>query len=88
MTYICISKIDDFHAFKDKINVYVRGRQHVITKEGEDYWVTTIEGKKVKLKGYSIDPIIAILLTEEKLMYWDLCESLEDVNEMYNKVTQ
>jgi len=88
MTYICISKLDDFHAFKDQINVYVRGRKHVISKEGGDYWVTTIEGKKIKLKGYSIDPIIAILLTEEKLMYWDLCESLEDVNEMYNKVTQ
>ena len=79
VTYLCMNKIDGLWVNALYIMFDVKGRRHKIIRDNEDYFIETPEGKRIKLRNFSIDDRIAVMWTYDKLYAWDMCMDLEEL---------
>jgi hypothetical protein len=78
MTYICISKIDSLLIHRDRIRLYSKDKIYEIIREGEEYYLISVDNIKTKVKNFSIDEHLSIIFSDEALPP-DFCEVIEDL---------
>ena len=65
-------------ASKDGVSFIVKGKLYEIKREGNAYYLVTEDGKKFKIKNYSIDcDSVLITVDERPDLDWDFCEGGE-----------
>ncbi len=76
-TYMCINRIDNLWVDAEHILVTIKGRRYEITRRGEEYFIITPEGKEVKVKNFSVDRNVTVVLAYDILYQWDICKAIE-----------
>ena len=79
MAYLCVGLIDQFCVSKNSVKFFVKNKFYQIVKEGEEYFLITLSNQKFRLKNFTINSSMAVLITEEYLLDFDMCEDLEQL---------
>ena len=79
VTYLCINKIDSLWVNALYILINIKGRQYKIIRDNEDYFIETPEGKRIKLRNFSIDDTMVVVWAYDELYAWDMCTNVEEL---------
>jgi len=78
--YICVGKSEfGFCAVKKAIRFIVNRKFYEIIEEGSEHYLITPDNRKVKVKGFTINTDLVVIVTEEQLEGWTICKSMEEL---------
>ncbi len=79
MTYICITKTEEgFCAVKRLIRFFANSKPYEITEENGDHYLLTLNNKKIKIRGFTINTDLVVIVAEEAVEGW-VCKSIEEI---------
>ena len=79
MVYLCAGLIDQLYVSKNSVRFFVKNKFYQIVKEGEEYFLITLNNQKFKLKNFTIGNSMAVLITEEYIPDFDMCENIDEL---------
>jgi len=80
MPYICVGKIDSgFFAAKGLIRFFVNEKPYDITQIDNEYFLITPDSRRVRVKGFTINTDLVVVISEEPLSDWAVCKDLNEL---------
>ena len=82
MAYICVGKVENgFCAGKRYIRFFMGSRFYEIIGDGDDYYLVIQDNQKVKIRGFTINIDLVVVVSEEQLdeKDWIMCKNLEEL---------
>jgi len=82
MAYVCIGKTESgFCAGKRYIRFFMGSRVYEIIGDGDEYYLVTSDNQKTKIKGFTINTDLVVVVSEEQLNErdWLMCKNLEEL---------
>jgi hypothetical protein len=81
MAYVCVTKAENgFCAFKRLLRFFAKGKLYDILEEGDQYYLLTLDNKKVKLRGFTINVDLVVVVSETEPIEGWTCKSVEEVS--------
>ena len=78
--YICVGKSEfGFCAVKKAVRFVVGKHFYEIVEEGSERYLVTPENRKIRVKGFTINTDIVVVITEEPLDGWAICKRVEEL---------
>jgi len=78
LSYLCMNVISFLTVSKDDISFIIKGKMYEIKREGNVYYLISEDGKKFKVKNFSIDCDSVLISCDERPdLDWDFCEGGE-----------
>jgi len=79
MAYVCITKTEEgFCAVKKLIRFFANSKYYEIVEEGGEYYLLTLDNKKIKVRGFTINVDLVVVVAEETVGGW-FCTDLNEL---------
>jgi len=82
--YICVGKSEfGFCALKRVIRFTVGKHFYEIREEGNEHYLVTQDNRKIKIRGFTINTDLVVIVSEEPLdeKDWAICKSIEELGD-------
>jgi len=79
MAYVCITKTEEgFCAVKRLIRFFANSKPYEIVEENDEHYLLTLNNKKIKIRGFTINVDLVVVVAEEAVEGW-LCKDLNEL---------
>ncbi len=79
MSYVCVTKTEEgFCAAKRLIRFFANNKYYEILEEDGEHYLLTLNNKKIKIRGFTINTDLVVIVAEEAVEGW-FCKDLNEL---------